>query len=322
MCFFRVADGWELALSVYGDPARTRRRHPVMLCHGLGSNRLSFDIDQEHSLAAWLVEQGYGVYSIDLRGHGLSERPGPERTRDSWGFVEYCELDVPAAIDTVLARTGAERLHFIGHSMGGILLYAHTAIAEPRIRSGITIGSSLDYSGSATAFRLIAKLAPLSHLLPEVPVHWPALLSASASRGGRRFVDPMLVNPDNVELEVYRKLAANVMHPVASRVLRELALAIDGRGMRDSRGRRYVDLLARKGYPFPILALAGSPTCNARRRPRVGSARRSRPSAGRTGTAPTTATMTSSWAVTHEKKSGRASASGSPHTIEEPPRSP
>ncbi len=218
VCFFRVADGWELALSVYGDPARTRRRHPVLLCHGLGSNRLSFDIDREHSLAAWLVEQGFDVYSIDLRGHGLSERPGPERTRDRWGFVEYCELDVPAAIDTVLARTGAERLHFVGHSMGGILLYAHTAVAEPRIRSGVAIGSSLDYSDSATAFRWIAKLAPLSHLLPEVPVHWPALLSASASRGGRRFVDPMLVNPDNVDLEVYRKLAANVMHPVASRV--------------------------------------------------------------------------------------------------------
>jgi pimeloyl-ACP methyl ester carboxylesterase len=257
VCFFRVADGWELALSVYGDPARTRRRHPVLLCHGLGSNRLSFDIDHEHSLAAWLVEQGFDVYSIDLRGHGLSERPGPERTRDRWGFVEYCELDVPAAIDAVLSRTGAERLHFVGHSMGGILLYAHAAVAEPRIRSGITIGSSLDYSDSATAFRWLARLAPLSHLLPEVPVHWPALLSASASRGGRTFVDPMLVNPDNVELEVYRKLAANVMHPVASRVLRELALAIDGRGMRDSGGRRYVDLLARKGYSFPILALAG-----------------------------------------------------------------
>lgn len=255
--FFRTADGWELALSAYGDPARVQRRHPVLLCHGLGANRLTFDIDRAHSLAAWLVDEGFDVYSIDLRGHGLSERPGPERTHERWGFVEYCELDVPAAIDAVLARTNAERLHFIGHSMGGILLYAHTAVAEPRVRCGITLGSSLDYSGSTTAFRWIAKLAPLSHLLPEVPVHWPALFSSTATRGGRMFVDPILVNPDNVELSVYRKMAANVMHPVGSRVLRELAPAIDGTGMRDSRGRRYVDLLADKGYPFPILALAG-----------------------------------------------------------------
>ncbi len=257
VCFLRAADRWELALSVYGPPGRPGRRHPVLLCHGLGSNRLAFDIDAEHSLAAWLVEQGFDVYAIDLRGHGLSERPGPARSRDHWGFVEYCELDLPAAIDAVLARTGAERLHFVGHSMGGILLYAHTAVAEPRIRSGITLGSSLDYRDSPSALHGLAKLAPLSRLVSEVPVHWPALVSASASRWGRFFVDSMLVNPENVELSVYRKMVANVLHPVGSRVLRELAGAFRDAGMRDSRGRRYVDLLAEKGYPFPILAVAG-----------------------------------------------------------------
>ncbi|MGH7270085.1 MAG: hypothetical protein ACREJ3_06600, partial [Polyangiaceae bacterium] len=39
--FLKASDGWELALSSYSDPARVRRRHPVLLCHGLGASRLS-----------------------------------------------------------------------------------------------------------------------------------------------------------------------------------------------------------------------------------------------------------------------------------------
>lgn len=256
--FFQAHDGWELALSHYTEPAQVRHRHPVLLCHGLGGNRLAFDIDPEHSLSRWLAAQGFDVYAVDLRGHGLSARPGPSLPRERWGFVEYCELDVPAAIESVLRHTGKESLHFVGHSMGGILLYAHTAIATPRIVSGVAIGSSLDYSGAPSAFHYLTPLAGLTRFLGEVPIHWPALVCANASAGSPRFVDPMRVNPENVEIETYRAMAANGMHPVASRVLRELARAIDGRGMCDSRGRRYVDLLAEKGYPFPILAMAGT----------------------------------------------------------------
>lgn len=258
--FVEAADGWELGISCYrADEVASTRRFPVLLCHGLGANRLTFDIDPHYSLARWLVEQGFDVYAVDLRGHGLSEKPGQHPARRwGWGFNAYCELDIPAAINAVLARSGANQLHFIGHSMGGILLYCHGALDGRHVRSGITMGSSLDYSNSTSFFHHIAPLAPLSRALPSVPLHWPALFSSWASRFHRGFIDPVLVGRDNVDLDVYRKMAANVMHAVSARVLRDMAAAITGEGLRTSWNERYQDRLQEKGYPFPVLAMSGT----------------------------------------------------------------
>lgn len=258
--FVRAPDGWELAISHYGDPAVPAScRHPVLLCHGLGANRLSFDIDPRRSLAAWLVTQGFDVHAVDLRGHGLSEKPNRRsRRRWGWGFNDYLEQDIPTAIDAVLKRTGATQLHFVGHSKGGILLYCHAALEGARIRSGITIGSSLNYHHSSSFFHRISPLAPLSHALPQIPLHWSALFSSWTSRWHRIFIDPVLVGRNNVDLDVYRKMAANVMHPVSSKVLRDMAGAINGQGLRARDGRRYEDILTKRGYHFPILSISGT----------------------------------------------------------------
>ena len=267
--FVKAPDGWELAISHYRDPTDSAtHRHPVLLCHGLGANRLSFDIDPRYSLVIWLVHQGFDVHAVDLRGHGLSEKPTRHsKRRWGWGFNDYLELDIPTAINTVLERTGASQLHFIGHSKGGILLYCHAAMGGEHIRSGITIGSSLNYHHSSSFFHQIAPLAPLSHALPQVPLHWSALFSSWASRWHRTFIDPVLVGRDNVELDVYRKMAANVMHPVSSKVLRDMARVINGKGLLASDGRCYEDLLTQKGYPFAILSIAG--TCDTQCPPEV-----------------------------------------------------
>lgn len=255
--FSRTGDGWELALSRYSH--QPNRNWPVLLCHGLGSNRLSFDIDAEHSLARHLVQQGYDVYALDLRGHGLSQKPQRGTAqRWGWGFNDYCEQDVPTAIAAILQRTGKSQLHFIGHSMGGLLLYGRTALGEENIRSGIAIGSSLDYSGTPSVFHKIVNLAPAASLLPSIPVHWTALASSWASQFSARAIDPVLVNPPNVRLQTYRKLAANGLHPVSARVLVELAGAINGAGLKTKQGQSYADLLQQRGYHFPILAMAGS----------------------------------------------------------------
>tara|TARA_R110002073_G_scaffold84612_3_gene201567 strand:- start:23356 stop:24411 length:1056 start_codon:yes stop_codon:yes gene_type:complete len=262
--FTTTADGWELGISHYAPRTESlRSSFPVLLCHGLGSNRLAFDIDPQCSLARGLVEQGFDVYAVDLRGHGLSEKPAQRSgKRWGWGFNTYCEQDIPAAINAVLEATGRKKLHFVGHSMGGILLYSHAALqnarAAEKIRSGITIGSSLDYSHSLSIFHRIVKLAPLTHLIPSVPVNWPVLFSSWAARFHRAFIDPVLVGRNNVELNSYRKLAANSIHPVSAQVLREMAGAIDGTGLKASSGERYVDLLEEKGYTFPVLSISGT----------------------------------------------------------------
>ncbi|ARU58426.1 hypothetical protein OLMES_4430 [Oleiphilus messinensis] len=68
----------------------------------------------------------------------------------------------------------------------------------------------------------------------------------------------MLVCPENIELDRYRKLAAVCLHPVSGRVVLDLAKAISGDGITTPNGDHYHALLQQLGYGFPILSLAGS----------------------------------------------------------------
>jgi pimeloyl-ACP methyl ester carboxylesterase len=122
-------DGWRLALHVYEPPpGATSRRHPVLLCHGLAANHIAFDVHADVSLARHLARRGYLAIAVDLRGHGHSEHPTTRRPRRfGWSFDDYLERDVPAAIAFAKTRSGASAVHWIGHSMGGILGYAHLA---------------------------------------------------------------------------------------------------------------------------------------------------------------------------------------------------
>lgn len=259
--FTTTQDGWQLAISHYRNNrlSSAHRHHPVLLCHGLGANRLLFDIDHQHSFAAWLLEQGYDVYAVDLRSHGLSEKPEQASgKRWDWGFNAYCDADIPAAIDAVLADAGVEALHFIGHSMGGILLYCHAAQSDPRIVSGIAVAATLDYSGHPSIFHGLSRLVALTHLVPSMPMHWPALVCSKAAALGKPFMDSALVHPRNVDLQVYRRLTANLLHPVSSRLLRDMQHFVSGKGLQSSRQACYQQQLQHKGYTFPILSLSGT----------------------------------------------------------------
>ncbi len=136
-------DGWRIALYRYPPPVR-KHEIPVLLCHGLGANRHNFDLGPETSLAVFLREAGFDVWSIDLRGRdggGRGVWAGmPSRTDHS--FDDYVREDAPAAIRHVLGRTGASHVHWIGHSMGGLILYALLETEEAgAIASGVAIGS-------------------------------------------------------------------------------------------------------------------------------------------------------------------------------------
>ena len=80
-----------------------RHETPVLLCHGLGANRYNFDLGTRASLARFLQEAGFDVWSIDLRGRGgVGWRVwGEERSRGDHVFDDYVREDARAAIHHV-----------------------------------------------------------------------------------------------------------------------------------------------------------------------------------------------------------------------------
>ncbi len=123
-----TADGWRLAVHHY-RPEGEAMGLPVILCHGLSSNRHTFDLPGGPSLARFLWGRGRDVWTVELRGSGMSDRPRlcySDFPYD-WEFEEHLREDVPAVIDFVLDRTGAPKVHWVGHSMGGMLILAHVS---------------------------------------------------------------------------------------------------------------------------------------------------------------------------------------------------
>jgi alpha-beta hydrolase superfamily lysophospholipase len=254
-------DGWPIALHRYRPAAGAPpRRAAVVLCHGLASNRVTFDLAPDVSLARRLAGLGFDVFSLELRSHGASEAARLTGLR-RWGFSfdDYLLSDVPAAIDAAREIAGTTRVHWIGHSMGGILLFAHLASGgAAAIASGVAIGSSLDYSAATSAFHATLGLRRFAGLSPVIPVGAALALSAPWTGRSSTALERFNLWPENVAPRLVRRLHARAFHSVSTGVLLQLATAFEPGGLRSrDRGRVYLDDLRAAAVVTPVLALAG-----------------------------------------------------------------
>ncbi|MCB9609271.1 MAG: alpha/beta hydrolase [Polyangiaceae bacterium] len=240
-------DGVELALwRVNGGG------EPVLLLHGLGSNRLGFDWPGR-SFAEWLAARGYDVFLPELRGHGRSERPGR-----GWDLDDYLNQDLPALLSAVTALSGRQQLHWMGHSMGGLLWFLLATHGDPvAVRSAIALGSALDYRPGASGFRSLLGLKPLARKLPSLPygglMHWLAPLFGRA----HATPDAFNVRPSNVEAPLNRRLHANAFETIPTALLEQLSSAFEPTGLSSRDGSvRYLE--PRQALQTPTLLVAGS----------------------------------------------------------------
>ena len=258
VAFAVTDDGWRLAMHHFRPSGRAQRRHAVILCHGLGANHIAFDLDVEISLARHLAHLGYAVFALDLRGHGMSDRPtffGVKRY--GWSFDDYLLRDVPAAIAHAARLSNRSQVHWIGHSMGGLLLYAHLARGRSEdIRSGITVGSSLDYSRSRSGFKAVAPLRAVLDYLPAVPMGLVAWLCGAVAGRVRTPFETFNIWSSNVDPRLWARLCQSAFHTVSAPVLMQLATAMDPGGLLSLDGSmRYAQELAQ--IRAPMLSLAG-----------------------------------------------------------------
>ncbi len=108
-------DGYQLAAQFYPAQQKDINALPILICPATGITKTFY-----HAFAEWLSQQGYNVLSFDFRGIGESLHGALKDSTASindWGM-----LDIPAAIETLLKRTNAEKVIIVGHSAGGQLL--------------------------------------------------------------------------------------------------------------------------------------------------------------------------------------------------------
>ncbi len=140
---FTTVPGWRIALHRYlprGDAPP--RPTPVILAHGILMNRVCFDLCEGGSLARYLAHRGHDVWVIEYRGAGAS-RALPDAD-DPWGYTfdDLATEDVPALIEAVRAATGAARVSWVGHSMGGLVAYAYAGLfGDDALARLVTLGS-------------------------------------------------------------------------------------------------------------------------------------------------------------------------------------
>lgn len=244
-------DGVELVMRRIRAEGDSPKALPVMLLHGLASNHRGFDLEGR-SFAEGLARQGYDVWMPELRGHGESLAGGYD-----WSLEEYLEWDLPALIDAILGRTGAERLIWIGHSMGGILLMAYGILhPDAPIERGVAVASALDYSQGGSVFGGLLRYRPLLEKGPPVPFGLFAHLLSPALGRGWEAVEAMNVWPSNIEPEMTRALYRQCFHTIPISLLLGLATAFEEGGLALKSGFCFAEHV--KNLSFPLLLVAGS----------------------------------------------------------------
>lgn len=142
---------------------------PAMIfVHGWCCDHTHFERQVEH------FSPRYRVLSVDLRGHGLSDKPVEDYTMPLFADdVAY-----------VCGELGVERVVAVGHSMGGNVIAALAARHPALVRAGVAIDSAL-LTTEASRQRLTPRVEAMST---------PDYLAAA-----RAMVDAMFLPTDDPE---------------------------------------------------------------------------------------------------------------------------
>jgi pimeloyl-ACP methyl ester carboxylesterase len=127
---------YELAYESFGDGPRV-----IVLLHGLLFSRRMHD-----ELARALAERGHRVVTLDLLGHGASDRP-----RDMW---RYSMTEFGREVVALLDHLEVEQAVVMGTSLGANTTLEVASLAPERLRGMVVEMPVLDHAllGCAVAF--------------------------------------------------------------------------------------------------------------------------------------------------------------------------
>ncbi|CAO2204446.1 unnamed protein product [Urochloa humidicola] len=185
-----------------------------------------------------------------------------------WDFDHYLEEDVPAAMDYIKKQSVPKdgKLLAIGHSMGGILLYAMVSKcgfegAEPELAAIVTLASSVDYTTSNSSLKLLLPLADPAEILRVPAIPLGALLSTTYPISSRApyilsLLRSQISAKEMMDPELLSKLILNNFCTVPAKVLLQLTTAFRDGGLCNRTGTFFFKEHLHK-IKVPVLALAG-----------------------------------------------------------------
>lgn len=250
-------------------PSSSKPHTPVLCVPGLGADSTNFDTPAPGGIGPWLAAKGREVWVIDLRGTGLSHVPA-----EQWSdicFDDFIDKDLVAAVPHVCKVSGARSVDWLGHSMGGMCLYALLAKGRgAQIRSGITIGTPV---GFPEHWEVAAGLEPIKGLAPYlrglrvrriIRAFTPLLFRSDSVPVVRNWVESK-----NVDVPFMRKVAYAAVDDVPRGLLLQFVDWLDNDAFRSK--DRKIDYRARMaGAQLPILVMSapadklGTPAAVAR----------------------------------------------------------
>ena len=251
-------DGVRLALTEVTAAEGSPNRGPAfLLVPGFAQNRRAF---LEGTMASDLVALGARVYVGELRGHGLSRGPNPP---PRWTIDGHVRHDLPALAAAVLRRTGESRLHYVGHSLGGMLALAWIPSGPP-FASLTTYATPLVIGTDRPVVRPTAWLArSVNSLRPWRQVPMTTFLGALSDTLSAEKPDPVrgwfqrytgLSNPGHAHSHALRTIFSTA-DPESPAVFGTL-LAMAARG--DARLGSYDLAAIARTVPMPWIAVHGS----------------------------------------------------------------
>lgn len=189
-----------------------------MLIPGYGMNDAVFRYHPGGvSFVEALANAGLQPWTLDPRGTRSSRAPS---RRSRVRLEDQAFIDLPAAMDRVAALSGHERVHAIGCSLGGALLYAYVGAMAHRVDRLVAMGSPLTWTDRGGILRLFGALGPA---VSRVPIRGVSAL-ARAGLPLLRHLPPSVtgfyVNPQLTDLRDARQVARIVESPHADVSLR------------------------------------------------------------------------------------------------------
>jgi len=119
-------------------------------------------------LAEGLAAGGIATYLLEQRGHG--ESPYRARRGADFGYADFLDVDIPAAIDFVKQQQPGLPLYLGGHSLGGHLASITAGRRSDEIAGIAHMACGFPHAGfyegrQSTQVRFLARLIPLFCLL-------------------------------------------------------------------------------------------------------------------------------------------------------------